>query len=500
MYRAQRQFCGGYTAVLIMNYTGILYMLSRILLIETLAFIPSIGVALYDGSTNALRGFLYTAVFLITLSLLLHFIFKNKNNRLYAREGFLVVAFSWIAVSAAGALPFVFSGEIPGYADAFFESVSGFTTTGASSVDYLPSRALLLWRCFSQWLGGMGILVVALAVLRFSKTGQGNSLHLLRAESPGPNVEKIVPKVKQHSAILYIIYLSMSCLCFLFLIFGDMPLFDSLCTTFATAGTGGFSIRPDSMVSYSSYSQIVVTIFMILFGVNFNIYFYIVMKKLSPVKRDEELRSYIILILLSVILICANVYRMFDSISQAVQHVFFTVGSIITTTGYTTVDYSAWPLFSRTILIILMIVGACAGSTSGGIKLSRLLILTKTCYREIRKLLHPRSVIALKLSGETLTEKSIHNVTIFTIIYAFIFFISLLLISFDNLSIETSVTAVVSCLSNIGPGLDVVGPYGSYAGFSALGKIVLAFDMLLGRLEIFPLLILFHYRSWVKGS
>lgn len=484
-----------------MDYKGIFRMLGNLLFLEACFFIPSIAISLFDKEQNVFKAFLLTAAILVVISIFLRICTRNAKGTFHAREGFLLVALSWIIMSVFGALPFFISGAIPNYIDALFETVSGFTTTGASLLTDVEGigRGLLFWRSFTNWLGGMGILVFMLAIVPAAK-GSGENVHVLRAESPGPAVEKITPKTRNHAAILYSIYVGMTLLCFVFLICGDMPLFDSVCTSFATAGTGGYSVLSDSLASYSSYSQIVVAIFMLLFGINFNFFYLLILRRFKEALFDEEVRTYIFIFISATILIVINTLKVFGSFSETLKNVSFTVSSIMTSTGFSTVDYDIWPEFSRGLLLVLMMIGACAGSTGGGIKISRVLILFKSGYRELRKLLHPRSVMLVRLNKHVVDEDTIRGVNIFTTTYVFVFIFSFLLISLDNFSLETNMSAVISCLSNIGPGLGLVGPTSNYAGFSIFSKIVLSIDMLLGRLEIFPLLILFHHRTWSKAD
>lgn len=484
-----------------MNYKGILRIISILMLLEALFFVPSMLIAIYDKDYNVLRAFLITTAVLLAIALPIRFFTRKKSGTFYAREGFALVGLSWIIMSLFGALPFIISGAIPHFVDAFFEVVSGFTTTGSSILTDVESvsRALLFWRSFTHWLGGMGILVFILAVIPATK-GAGENLYVLRAESPGPEVEKIVPKIREHAAILYGIYFGLTIICFVFLVCGDMPLFDSICLTFGTAGTGGFGIRADSMASYSAYSQIVVTVFMLLFGINFNVFFLLILRRFKDAFKNEELKVYIGVVVVSIILISINTFGGLENLAQTVRDSAFTVSSIITTTGYSTADYNTWPQFSKTIILALMAIGACAGSTGGGLKVSRIILMLKSSYRELRKLLHPRSVMLVRMNGQTVKEETIRGVNIYTTAYVSVLTLSFLLVSFDNFSMETNFTAVLSCLSNIGPGFDMVGPSGSFANFSVLSKVVLTIDMLLGRLEIFPLLLLFIPRTWKRVS
>lgn len=483
-----------------MNYKSILHMLSNIMLLEAICFLPSIGISAYDGDIKVLWSFIYTVLVLCLLSVIFKFVSRNDKSGMFVREGFLSVALTWIVMSLFGALPFFISGEIPNYLDAVFETVSGFTTTGSSIITDVESmsRGLLLWRSFTHWLGGMGILVFVLAVLPAQKGGKGDSLYVLRAESPGPTIEKLVPKIQQHSMILYSIYLGMTVICFIFLAAGGMPLFDSVCITLGTAGTGGFGIKADSMGSYSTYCQAVVTVFMLLFGINFNIYFLVIMGKFKSVLKDEELKAYLIIFITSTALVAASIYEKIGSIGKTIHHAAFTTSTIMTTTGYATVDFNLWDELPKTVLILLMVVGGCAGSTAGGLKVSRLVLLIKSSYRELRKMLHPRAVIPIRMNGVVVSDRTIHGVNIYLGVYMGIMLLSFLVVSRDNFSMETNLSAVVSCLNNIGPGLGTAGPMGSFAGFSWFSKLVLTLDMLIGRLEIFPMLMLMHYKTWKR--
>lgn len=480
-----------------MNLRMISTLLGKILLIELITLAPPTAISLYHQETEAVKAFVMTMIILAVVGFLLCST-KPKVRAFYAAEGFVVTALSWLVISLFGALPFYLSGAITNPVDAFFEVVSGFTTTGASilsDVEILP-MGLLYWRSFTHWLGGMGVLVFLLAITSFGG-GEGHSLHLLRAESPGPDVGKITPKLRQGALTLYVIYIALSIIEVILLLCGGMPLFDSLCTMFGTAGTGGFSIKNASMAAYpSAYLQNVVTIFMALFGVNFSIFFLLFMRDFSQVLHDEELRCYLGIMVSSVVLIAFNIYSQYQSWSQAFHHAAFQVSSIMTTTGYATADFNAWPEFSRTILIILMFIGASAGSTGGGMKVSRLLICFKSAAKEISRMLHPKAVRVIRMSRKTLDTRVIRGVNVFMTVYFFTAAISFLVISLDNFDMITNFTAVVSCLNNIGPGLELVGPTGNFGGFSNLSKLVLSLDMLLGRLEFFPLLILFSPSTW----
>ena len=422
---------------------------------------------------------------------------KPKNKVFYTKDGCVAVALSWLALCIFGSVPFVLSNSIPHPIDAFFETVSGFTTTGSSiltDVEVLP-HCILMWRSFTHWIGGMGVLVFLLSLLPLAG---GYHMNLMKAESPGPSVSKLAPKVQSTAKILYSIYFVMTVIQIFLLLIGGMPLFDSICTAFGTAGTGGFGIKNDSMTSYSTYLQVVITVFMILFGVNFNAYFFIITKKFAQAFKMEEVRYYFGIIGIAILIITCNIYHIFGSAAKAFQQAAFQVGSIITTTGYATTDFNAWPEISRTILVLLMFIGACAGSTGGGIKVSRILILCKTVRKELHIFLHPNAVKKIKMDGKAIPHEVVRSTNIFFIVYVLIFASSILLIAFDDFDLTTNFTAVAATFNNIGPGLELVGPTGNFGMFSWFSKLILTFDMLAGRLEIFPLLILFVRDTWKK--
>ena len=423
---------------------------------------------------------------------------QPANKVFYAKEGCVTVALSWIVMSLMGALPFVFSGVIPSIVDAMFETVSGFTTTGASilkDVEVLP-RCMLFWRSFTHWIGGMGVLVFLLCLLPMS--GGGYSMNLMKAESPGPSVSKLVPKVRSTAKLLYGLYVALSLLELALLLLGSMPLFDALCTTFGTAGTGGFGIKNSSIGEYSAYIQSIVTIFMILFGINFNVYFLLYMRKPKEALRCEEAGWYLAIIAVSTLIITVFIRNSFPDLVTAFRHAAFQVGSIITTTGFSTVDFNVWPAVPRAILVLLMFIGACAGSTGGGIKVSRIVLLFRTMTREIGQIIHPHMVKKLKFEGRVVGQEVLRSVNAFMVAYVLIFAVSTLFVCLDGFDLVTSFTAVAATLNNIGPGLEMVGPIGNFSCFSDLSKIVLIFDMLAGRLEIFPLLVLFFRDTWKK--
>ena len=483
-----------------MNYKMMGRFIAQIILIEMVFLLPALAISLGCGEQDAIFGFLCTLAIMAVLSGIL-FIICRKSGRLFgAREGLVCVGLSWIILSLLGCLPFFLSGRIPSFVDAFFETVSGFTTTGASilsDVESLP-KGLLYWRSFTHWVGGMGVLVFLLAISTGGEQGKGFTMHLMRAESPGPDVGKLVPKMKQTAIILYSIYVVMTVLNVILLLVGKMPLFDAVCTAFGTAGTGGFGIKNDSMAGYSTYIQIVTTVFMFLFGVNFSCYYLLLLKQIRGVFKDEELRLYIGIAVTAVILITANIYQSYSHLGLALKDAAFQVSSIMTTTGFSTCDFDLWPSFSKAILLMLMVVGACAGSTGGGIKVARVLLIFKSLQRNIRKILNPRKVMVVRNNGRAVDEKVLDNTNAYLSAYIIIIVLSALIISLDGFSTGTNISAVLACFNNIGPGLELVGPMSNYGSYSALSKIILSIDMLAGRLEIFPILVLLSRSAW-KG-
>lgn len=478
-----------------MNYRMTGYLLGIILLIEAVLMALPLGVSAYFG--ESLTPFVATMVALLVISLPLA-ILKPKNTQIYAKEGFITVSAGWILMSLFGAVPFVISGAIPNYIDAFFETVSGFTTTGAtilSEIESLP-KGILFWRSFTHWIGGMGVLVFMLAILP-SKGGQ--TMHLMRAEVPGPTKGKLVPKIRQTALILYSIYIALTIIQIIALLLCDMPLFDSIVTTFATAGTGGFSVLNDSIAGYNNpAAEWVIAVFMMIFGVNFNLYFFILIGKVKDVFKNEEFRAYILICATAVFAIAINIANNFNLLGNCIRTSFFQVASIMTTTGFVTADFNLWPVFSKTILVILMIIGACAGSTAGGLKISRILILLKNILREIKYMLRPHSVNIVRLDGEVVSDDTVRSATGYLTIYITLIIATVLAISFDGFSIETNITATLSCINNIGPALGDIGPMGNFSGFSYVSKIILSLAMLIGRLEIMPMMILFSPMTWKK--
>lgn len=479
-----------------MNYAIVFRLLSYILLCESaLLMLPAATSAIY-GEWSVLGAFLITAALCVVFGLLLR-LAKPTSKVFYMREGFATTALSWIVISIMGAVPFVLTGCIPDPIDALFETVSGFTTTGASilpAVEGLP-RGILLWRSFTHWIGGMGVLVFLLTLLPL--TG-GSHVNLMKAESPGPQVDKLVPKVQSTAKILYGIYLALTLAQLVFLMAGGMPLFESLLTAFGTAGTGGFGFKNDSFAQFSPYIQWVVTIFMILFGVNFNFYFLLLLRRFRRAVSSEEVRAYLGIILVSIGIITLNIRSMYSGLGEALRHAAFQVGSIITTTGFSSCDFDLWPTLSKQLLVLLMFVGACAGSTGGGMKVSRILIFRKTVGKELKQAMHPQVVAPVRMDGKLLSHETIRTTNVYLCAYLFILVASIMLISLDGFDMVTNFTAVAATLNNIGPGLSQVGPMMNFAGFSNPAKLVLIFDMLAGRLELFPMLVLFLPSAWRK--
>ena len=480
-----------------MNHYAILFFLGYILRLEAALLLPSLLIALFRGESAAAMALAATILLAAGLSLF-SLLGRGKDRSITHREGFVIVSLSWVVMSLVGALPFTLSGAIPSYLDAFFETVSGFTTTGASiltNVEALP-LSLLYWRSFTHWLGGMGILVFVLAIIPMAK-GKGDSLHVLRAESPGPSVGKLAPTMRRSARLLYTIYIVLTLVEVVLLLLGGMPLFDALVNSFATAGTGGFAIKNASIAAYESYYlQGVIAVFMVLFGVNFNLYYLILIGRARQALHSEELRVYLGLVGVSTLVIALNIRGLCTSLFDAFHHSFFQVASIITTTGFATADFDLWPELSRCILLVLMIAGACAGSTGGGIKTARVILLWKSVKSSVQKMLHPRSVKVIKMDGKPVEAEVLESTQTFMVVYCLIAIASMLLVALDNFDLETTLSAVLACLNNIGPGLSAVGPTQNYFALSPLSKLVLTADMLLGRLEIFPMLLLFAPSVW----
>ena len=478
-----------------MNRKMILHILGKMMGVEgLLLLIPALVGLIYQEKCAVY--FVITAAVLAVIFLLTGRK-KPENTMLYGKDGLLIVSSAWILWSLFGALPFFLSGSIPNYMDAFFETVSGFTTTGSTilkNVEVLP-QCMTFWRSLTHWVGGMGVLVFVMVLTNLDKQ---SSIHLMRAEVPGPEKDKLVPKSRTTAQILYGMYFILTAIQVVLLLLGGMNLFDSLIHAFGTAGTGGFSNYADSVGHFdSAYLDGVISVFMILFGINFNLYFFLAVREFKLVFKNEELRAYLLIISGAVVMIMINIYPIYGSVAEAFRYSAFQVASIITTTGYATADYMLWPEFSRCVLVALMIIGACASSTGGGIKVSRLLISLKSIYKEIKQMLHPKSVNVVKLNKKKLGEDTIRNVYVYLLAYITLAIVSVLIVSLDNFDFETTVGSVITALGNVGPGLGMTGPVGSFADYSLLAKFVFCLDMLAGRLEIFPFLMLFSY-IWRK--
>lgn len=481
-----------------MNYRMISYMLGFVLKIEAALMSLSLMVALIYEETSAVSiGITIVLTFLLGLALGWK---KPKSKSIRVKEGLLTVALSWLLMSLLGTLPFYLSGAIPSFLDGFFEVVSGFTTTGASiltDIESLP-KGILFWRSFTHWLGGMGVLVFVLALIPMST---GHFLHIMRAESPGPETSKLVPNMAKTAKILYAIYIGMTVIEIVALMIAGMSLYDASVHAFGTAGTGGFSVRNASIAAYGSVSiDVIITVFMTLFGINFSLYYLILAKKFRDVFRSEELRTYLGVIVVSIIIITINILPLYTSIWESIRYSSFQVSSIITTTGYATTDTNLWPQLSKTLLILLMFIGASAGSTGGGIKVVRILLLLKVIKRNLARLVNPNTVKIARLDGKRVSEDTIRGVKSYFALFFIITGLSVLLLSLNGYDFETTSTAVIACINNIGPGFGMVGAVGNYSGFSAFSKIVLIFNMLIGRLEIYPMLILFMPSLWKKAS
>lgn len=478
-----------------MNYKIIINTLGWVLIVEAAALVLPLICALVFKEPCAVTFVI--CIFICAILGALCTIPTIKDRTIFSKEGFITVALSWIVMSVFGSLPFVISGCIPNFVDALFETVSGFTTTGASiltDIEALP-KSMLFWRSFTHFIGGMGVLVFLVAILPLSG---GNNLYLIKAESPGPSVSKLVPKIRQTAKILYIIYIILTVIEIILLKAGGLDMFSSLTLSFGTAGTGGFGVLNSGLSEYSAYTQNVITVFMILFGIDFSVYYMLLLGKFRSVLRSEELRAYIGIIFLSVLIITFNIRPLFNGLSETVRHAAFQVAALITTTGYSTQDFDIWPELSKTILVTLMFIGASAGSTGGGIKVSRIIIFVKSIFKEVKIAAHPKSTHKVTMNGRPVEHTVIRAVNVYMAAYIVIYVISILIISIDNMDYTTNFTAIVATLNNIGPGLSKVGPTQNFSAFSALSKIVLSMDMLIGRLEIFPILVLFSPSAWRK--
>lgn len=480
-----------------MNRKMVFYMIGQMIKLEAaLLVLPLLVSLIYKEYTTAL-SFLITIGIALAVGFALTLIFRTKNRVIYAKEGFVIVALTWLALSAVGSLPFIISGEIPSFFDAFFETVSGFTTTGASIVVDVESMShgILFWRSFTHWIGGMGVLVFIMAII---PTVTDRSIHILRAEMPGPIVGKLVPKTKDTAKILYLIYIIMTIVEIVLLLIGGMPLFESTVHAFGTAGTGGFGIKADSIAGYSPYLQWVITIFMLLFGVNFNLYYLALIRHFHSIFKSRELWCYIGIFAAACLAITINIYPMYQNFSESFRLAAFQTSSILTTTGYATADFNLWPGFSKAILFLLMFIGGCAGSTAGGLKVSRVILLFKIVRKELLHILHPRSVAVIKFEGKKVDNPTLNSVSTYFVLYIFGILGIFLILCLEPFDLETNLSATVSCFNNVGPGLSLVGPASNYSAYSPLSKLMLSFAMLLGRLEIFPLWFTLTPSTWSK--
>lgn len=479
-----------------MNIRTIMYTLGWVLNIEAVCLILPAVCAIIYGELYYLKYIALCIVLCLAFGIAL-VIKPSENKAMYAKEGFVTVALSWIVISIFGSLPFSLSGAIPNFVDAIFETVSGFTTTGASilsDIEAMP-KCLLFWRSFTHWIGGMGVLVFLVAILPLSG---GSNLYLIKAESPGPSVSKIVPKVRQTAKIFYSIYIALTLAEVILLLAGGMSLFEALTLSFGTAGTGGFGTLNTSIATYSPYIQWVITIFMLMFGVDFSLYYLVITKRVKIALSSDEFKTYLIIVATAVAAVAINCRHLFANAFETLRHSAFQVASIITTTGYATTDFDLWPEFSKAILVALMFIGACAGSTGGGIKVSRIIILLKSIGKEIKVASHPKATAKITMNGRLVEHETVRAVNVYISIFAILFTASMLIISIDNMDFTTNFTAVAATINNIGPGLSGVGPTRNFAEYSALSKLVLSLDMLIGRLEIYPVLLLFAPKTWKK--
>ncbi len=480
-----------------MNRRLVIYNVGHIIkLIGVLMILPMI-VSLCYGETRCVVSFAIVIAFSLALGFTATIIFKPDKKNLFAREGFATVALSWIILSLIGCLPFLISREIPNFFDAFFETVSGFTTTGSSILTDVESMShgLLFWRSFTHWIGGMGVIVLIMAIL---PSESGRSMHIMRAEMPGPVVGKLVPKIRDTAKILYIIYFVLTVVEMIFLLIGGMPLFDSAVHALGTAGTGGFGIKSDSLSGYSPYLQWVITAFMLIFGINFNIYYFLLLRKFSTALKNTELWVFIGTVLVASGIITYSIYPLYNNFGDSVRHAVFQVASIMSTTGYSSTDFNLWPELAKGVIFVLMFVGGCAGSTAGGLKMARVVLLVKIIKRDVKKLLHPRSMPTVKLDGKTVDAATLSGVTSYFAIYIFMMALVFFILSFEPFDFQTNITAAVSCFNNVGPGFGEIGPMSSFSKYSDFSKLILSFTMLFGRLEVYPLLLAFYPGTWAK--
>lgn len=479
-----------------MNRRIVFYMVGQIIKLEAIMLLLPALVAM-GYRESCVWSILAAAVVAVVTGVAMEKISKPRNQTFFAKEGFVIVAMAWLLMSAIGALPFVISGETPSYVDAFFETVSGFTTTGASILTDVEamSRGILFWRSFTHWIGGMGVLVLIMAII---PTASGRSIHIMRAEMPGPIVGKLVPRIKTTAQILYLIYVVLTIVQIVLLLLGGMPPFESVVHALGTAGTGGFGVKADSMGSYSPYLQWVITIFMLIFGINFNLYYLVLMRRFREIWKSNELWTYLGIVVTAVVVISLAIAPQSESFGESFRLASFQVASIISTTGYATTDFNLWPSLAKNVLLLLMFLGACAGSTAGGLKISRVVLLFKMIRNELKRMLHPRTVSVVKFEGKQVNNATLDGVKVYFALYSAIIVILVLLLSYEPFDLETNLSAAAACFNNIGPGLGGVGPASSYAAYSPISKLVLSLSMLLGRLEIYPVLLALSPSTWIK--
>lgn len=482
-----------------MNRRMICQRIGQMLILEAILMIFPLAVSIIYSEWQGFTSFAITIAVTAVLGIAATVFIKQHNNVIYAKEGFAIVSAAWVLLSLFGALPFFISGEIPNYADAVFETVSGFTTTGATILTDVEkmSHGMLFWRSFTHWIGGMGVLVLIMAIV---PTDSGRSIHIMRAEMAGPVIGKLVPKIKETAKILYLLYLILTAAETIFLLIGGMPVFDSIVHALGTAGTGGFGIKADSIGSYSPYLQWVITIFMFIFSINFNLFYMLTLKKFTAVIKNTELWIYTAIVLISTGIITYSIFPVYNNLPDSIRHAMFQVVSISSTTGYSTADFNLWPTLAQSVIFLLMFIGGCAGSTAGGLKIARVMLLAKIVKRDIGHLLHPRSVSTVKFEGKTVEEKVLQGVSAYFSLYVFLICCTFFILSFEPFDLVTNLTAAVSCVNNVGPGLSVVGPMGSYDGYSDFSTVILTIAMLFGRLEIYPLLLAVSPRSWLTSS
>jgi len=482
-----------------MNYRMICSIIGRVVCAEAAFMLPPLFIAAFSGERAAAIAF--AAAIAVSLALALPFVLtKPKNKDIFMRDGFITVGLMWVVVSVLGALPYCFSGVMPGFVDCLFESVSGFSTTGGSIMDDIEAlpTSILYWRSFTNWLGGMGVLVFLLVLSPLVAKDSGENMYLLRAESPGIRIAKLVPRMKNSATILYLIYIALTLILFILLLFDGLTVFDALTLSFSTAGTGGFSIYDVSVAAYRPYVRSVVALFMFLFSINFNVYFLILTGRVKRALKSEELRIFFLVVILSSVAIMPNIRHLYGSFGEVFGAAFFQVTSIVSTTGFTTENFDVWPQFSKTLLALLMFLGGCGGSTAGGLKVSRITIQVKAVYRAVYQTLHPNTVRLIHMDGDLLDEETVNGVQTYMMIYFLVLGLGTLLVSLDQYSLQTNFTAVLSCLSNVGPGMGSVGPTMNYAGYSGISKLILCVVMLIGRLEIYPIIVLFFPKLWKR--